>query len=271
MKFRLLGTGAADGIPSLFYDDEVSRFARLHGGKDVRTRTSALIDDEILIDLGPDLNAQVHRSQLDPSEWSAVIFTHSDDDHVQVNELQYALYPFTDREFMPFTIYANEVVLNRIARRYPEWPMELVLTHSFRTFQHGGHRITPIRARHIDSEDCQNLLIQTETATALYASDTGVPYDETFEFLQDHVLDLLILECTDGFCPQPYDGHLDIEECQAVVDRLRRQGTVSATTQVFTTHHSIRGKALHHQLEEVLGPHGIHPGFDGQIIEINRA
>lgn len=268
MTIRLLGTGAADGIPSLFGTDEVSAYARLHRGKDIRTRTCALVDDELMIDLGPDTNAQCQRDGIDSGLWSGVIFTHSDDDHVQVNELQYGLFPFTSAEYLPFTIYGNRQVLDRIERRYPDWPMELVFSQSYHPFQHGKYRITPIRARHIETEDCQNLLIQADGRTIFYASDTGVPFEETFEFLQDIRVDTMVIECTDGFCPQPYDGHLDLEECVAVVDRLRKQGTLGDHSTIVSTHHSVRGKARHCDLERVLNPHGISVGYDGMVIQV---
>ena len=54
MKVHYLGTGAAEGIPAIFCECPVCKTARLKAGKEIRTRTQALIDDELLIDFGPD-------------------------------------------------------------------------------------------------------------------------------------------------------------------------------------------------------------------------
>lgn len=268
MEIRLLGTGAADGIPSLFGDDEVSRFARENGGKDLRTRTGALVDGLLKIDLPPDTMMQLQRDGLSARDWTGLIFTHSDDDHLSINDIQYGLFPFNGNEFLPYTIYCNPTVIRRIEARYPHWPLEVVETHSFKPFSHGEHRITPIRATHIQGEDCHNLIIQRGGKTLLYATDTGVYPEETFEFLRDYSLDLLVIECTDGFRTSDYIGHLGIKECVGVVNRLREQGTLRSDSRVVTTHHASRGQARHCDLERVLPQYGIEPGYDGQLLTV---
>jgi len=45
MKIRLLGTGGADGIPAYCANNPVSDFAREHGGREIRTRAAARVDE----------------------------------------------------------------------------------------------------------------------------------------------------------------------------------------------------------------------------------
>jgi phosphoribosyl 1,2-cyclic phosphate phosphodiesterase len=245
----------------------VSEHARTVGGRDVRTRAAALIDDGIKIDLPPETVCQLNRDKLRAEDWSAIVFTHSDDDHLSVTQLQYSLYPFTERETPNFTIYGNEAVMARFNARYPDWPFELITTHSFEPFLHAGYTITPIRANHKNDEDSQNLLIESDGKAMIYGTDTGIWPDSTWEFLPGHRLDVLVIECTEGFVPTSYAGHLDIKDCIKVVDRLRGLGVVHAGTKVVTTHHSHQGDATHGELCEALTPHGIVPGHDGMIIE----
>jgi phosphoribosyl 1,2-cyclic phosphate phosphodiesterase len=268
MRLRLLGTGAADGIPTPFGEDRVSRHARKVRGKDIRTRSGAIVDDTIKIDLSSDTYTQLNREGLSGSDWTALFFTHSDDDHVAVAEIQYALDPFTSNRFLPYTIFANSVVARIIRERYPKWPIEVVITESFKCYEHLDYRITPIKATHISDEDCHNLLIQKQGKTLLYATDTGIWGEPTWKFLQAFKLDALVIECTDGFDPTPYEGHLSLHECVEVVQRLRSLDIVDPETRVITTHHSVRGLATHHELEEALKPHGIEPGYDGMAIDV---
>jgi phosphoribosyl 1,2-cyclic phosphate phosphodiesterase len=263
MTIQLLGTGAADGIPSFYGDDPVSLHAREFGGKDRRTRSSALIGDDLKIDLGPDNHAQCVANNVDPSKWTALIFTHSHEDHVAASELQYGLIPFNEREYLPFTIFANDEVTRQIEEMYPDWPIEVVTTRSFQPFVHGEYLVTPIRANHKNDEDSQNLVIQQGSKTLLYGTDTGIWGEDTWEYLKRFQLDALILECTEAFSSTDYWGHLSFQECLDVVARLRDQGGVSTGTQIITTHHSHQGNATHAQLENALAPHGIVPGFDG--------
>ncbi|MFW5697759.1 MAG: hypothetical protein ACOCX1_04290, partial [Fimbriimonadaceae bacterium] len=163
MKVRLLGTGAADGIPALFSQDEISRFAREYGGHDLRTRSAAIIDDQLKIDLGPDTFHQMNREGLRASDWIGLVFTHSHEDHLTVSELQYALYPFTPEEENGFCIFGNAAVLDIIRERYPDWPFELHLSASFKTFRVAEYEITPVKAFHVyGQEDAHNLLITRE-------------------------------------------------------------------------------------------------------------
>ncbi|MBS1706599.1 MAG: hypothetical protein JST40_12055 [Armatimonadetes bacterium] len=266
MKVHLLGTGGADGVPSLFGETRVDVLARELGGKDRRTRTSALVDGHLKLDFGPDTWFQVTDQGLNPRDWSAVIFTHSHDDHLARNELQYALYPFTKEEYLPFTIFCNQAVADKIWERYPEWPIELVLTKSFCPFEHMGYTITPVKANHKLDEDSQNLLIQSEGKTFFYATDTGIPLDETWEFLVGQRIDAMVIECTEGRVPTAYYGHLDVNECIATVNRLRSIGILAPTAPVVTTHHSAAGDMTHAELEAALNPHRIQVGYDGKTL-----
>lgn len=263
MKIRLLGTGAAEGIPAFYSDSAVSNYARERGGKDVRTRSSALVDGHLKIDLGPDSLLQIHRDRLDARDWTAVFFTHSHDDHFAVDELQYCLYPFNESEYVGFTIFGNATVAAAVWERYPDWPFEVVETRSFEPFRHAEYTITPIRANHMDNEDGHNLIIQDAESALLYGTDTGIWSEETFEYLQKFRLDALVIECTEGFHKTDYLGHLDVEGCIAVVSRLREQGTLLPNSKVVTTHHSHNGGATHSELESALQAHGIAAGFDG--------
>jgi phosphoribosyl 1,2-cyclic phosphate phosphodiesterase len=266
MEVRLLGTGAADGIPAFFADDPVSRFARRYGGRDVRTRSGALVDGHLKIDFPPDTLHQLQRDRLNPNDWTGLIFTHGHDDHFARRELQYALFPFTDHLVMPYVIYGNDNIVRQLADAYPDWPLEVHQTFSFRPFHHVGYTITPIRARHKEDEDSQNLIIQRNGQTFLYATDTGVWPHETFEFLSQFTIDLLVIECTDGIRKSDYLGHLDIEACVGVVQALRESGVLHESSRVVTTHHAARGGARHADLERHLMPYDIEPGYDGMVI-----
>lgn len=268
MKVQLMGTGGAEGIPALHAHTRVSNHARVHGGKDVRTRSAALVNGEFKLDLGPDTVCQVHRLNLDTHDWTAVFYTHSDLDHLAIPELQYFLYPFDQEGFaMPFPVYGNEHVVQRIADYYPDWPIELHQTESFRPFTHGHFQLTPIQARHLIEEDAQNLILDDGERTLLYATDTGYWAEVTWRFLEKVKLDALVIECTEGYRKTGYDGHLDIELCRAVVCRLREMGTLSPQSIVCTTHHSHNGGATHADLEADLNPDGILVGYDGLCLE----
>lgn len=268
MTLRILGSGAAEGIPAFAGGTRVSAYALEHGGKDIRTRSGALLDGHIKLDLPPDTVPQLQRDRLSAASWSALLFTHSDDDHFCPSELQYGLWPFCDRESLGFTIYANQAICDTIANRYPQWPMDIVTTKSFEPFMVCDYKVTPIRANHKVEEDSHNFLFEQGDRRLLYATDTGYWMEETWEFLAGAQVHGLVLECTEGFVPTPYTGHIDANQFLDMVDRMRAIGALSDQAVITTTHHSHNGNATHAELEDFFGPHGIQVGFDGKEISV---
>jgi len=267
MTIQLLGTGAADGVPPLFTANRLGAKSFDPSSKDYRTRAAALVDDCIKLDLGPDTMAQNQRFQIDPLLWDAIIFTHSHEDHFTVSEIQYTLHPFNANEYAPFVIYANPTVKALIEARYPDWPIEVVQTHLFQPTFIGDYKVTPVRARHSETEECQNLIIEKDGKKIGYMTDTGWWREPTWQFLEDVKLDAMVIECTDGLCDSGYDGHLDIRELDLVLDRLSKMGTISSSIPIVTTHHSHLGGS-HEELTAAMKPLGIAPGFDGMKITV---
>ena len=268
MKVLLMGTGGADGIPALYGNDRVSKFARSNGGKDLRTRSAALIDSAFKIDLGPDTLSQVHRFGVDPTEWSAVFFTHSDEDHLCLSEIQYGMFPFVESEKLEYTIYGNELVCKLIRHRYPEWPIDLIELKKYEPVVHEGYHVTPILATHKGDEECHNFIVERDGRRFLYATDTGFYHDEVFDFLAGRDIHGLVIECSEGFHKTPYIGHMDIEQCVSLVGRLRDSKALNTQAKVVTTHHAAGGDATHQELSDALKPYAIEPGFDGMSFEV---
>lgn len=268
MRVRLLGTGAAEGIPAWYSGSRVSEAARVLGGREVRTRCSALVDGVLKLDLGPDSFAQMRRDGLDARDWLALIFTHTHDDHFALDEIQYGLPPFNQESYLGYTIYGNEAICHRLAERYPDWPIELVQTRSFESYSLAEYTITPVSAYHMEHEDAQNILIQRDGRTFLYGTDTGIWRESTWEFLASYRLDALVLECTAGQLEADYWGHLGLTSFLQVVERLRTSGILKPEARVVSTHHSHQGEMTYAELSEALTPHSVKAGYDGYEFEV---
>jgi phosphoribosyl 1,2-cyclic phosphate phosphodiesterase len=81
MKVKYLGTGAAEGWPEVFCGCQHCRKARIRGGKNIRTRSSVLIDDSMMVDFPPDSYSHVISYGLDFSRLKHLVITHSHQDH----------------------------------------------------------------------------------------------------------------------------------------------------------------------------------------------
>ena len=71
MQFTYLGTAAAEGWPAVFCRCKYCLEAQRLGGKNIRTRSQAIVNDDLLIDLPPDtyLHKLAHGPGIDlPAE-----------------------------------------------------------------------------------------------------------------------------------------------------------------------------------------------------------
>jgi phosphoribosyl 1,2-cyclic phosphate phosphodiesterase len=271
VKVRLLGTGASEGFPAIFCDCPVCSAARRLGGKDLRSRSGALVDDILKIDLGPDTLCQIHRDRLNPVTWKHVVYTHSDDDHFAVRELQYLFPPFTTGNKAEFDVGANETILRQIHKELKGIDgLRTYRLPAFEAVDVGPYRITGVRAAHLDEEEALNLLVDDGRAQMLYATDTGWWPDETWEFLESlaRPLDLLVIDCTHGGCDCTYRGHLNIDQVLELRRILLKDGALLGRSRVITTHHCHRGGLTHDQLAARLVPHGIEVGYDGLEVSL---
>lgn len=82
MKVKYLGTGAAEGIPALFCHCAICEQARVLGGKNIRTRAQALIDNELLVDFGPDTFFHTLKYNIRLADIEYCLITHNHDDHL---------------------------------------------------------------------------------------------------------------------------------------------------------------------------------------------
>ena len=85
----MLGTAAYERVPSMFCDCAVCRLARERGGKNLRADTQALIDDNILIDIGLDTYHNFLKAGVNfATDLEHILITHSHIDHLFLEELK---------------------------------------------------------------------------------------------------------------------------------------------------------------------------------------
>lgn len=88
MKLKFLGTGASEAIPGLFCDCDICTRSMQAGGKNIRTRSQAIVDDTILIDFPPDTYLHLLRDRIPLTKIHTCIITHNHCDHLCPDELE---------------------------------------------------------------------------------------------------------------------------------------------------------------------------------------
>jgi phosphoribosyl 1,2-cyclic phosphate phosphodiesterase len=271
MKATLLGTASAEGMPGLFCRCASCDRARAAGGKNIRTRSSALIDGVLKIDFPPDTLAQVVRNGIDLSQIEAVLFTHGHDDHFSPSELQYrGRYFVTTPLTRPLDVYGPADVIDRLRCLLdPDLiAFNLHVVEPERSVDVGGYEAFPFLANHDDSITCLNYILKgPDGASLLYATDTGWYPERTWRMLEQHHFDGAVVECTKRD-ESGYPGHLSIPELIRMRRRLEAAGSLAPSALMMATHFGHQMELLHDELEAALAPHGIHAAYDGVELDI---
>ena len=79
MKLQYLGTAAAECWPAIFCECPACLEAARRGGRNIRHRSGAIVNDRVLIDLSADLYAMKLRLGLNLSRVRHVLITHAQD------------------------------------------------------------------------------------------------------------------------------------------------------------------------------------------------
>ena len=276
MKLTYLGTAAAEGWPAVFCNCEYCLKAKKAGGKNIRTRSQAIINDDLLIDLGPDTYMHALNNKLDLSAVKNCIITHSHTDHfmpvyLMFRNTEYFAHNLTQEKLH---IYGNEKVLEKYNHYFPnpedskENGVEIHLQELYKEVKIGDYLVTPLRANHAAGEDAFVFLIKKDNKTILYLNDTGRPFDDFYEFFENNKvhIDLISYDCTFVILPS-CAGHLGLDSVQEVREKLAQLGVCDETTQHVITHFSHNGKLIHDELVPEGEKIGVITAYDGFSID----
>jgi phosphoribosyl 1,2-cyclic phosphodiesterase len=82
MRITFLGTAASEGFPDPFCRCAGCEDARREGGRSLRLHAAALVNDDLLIDLGPALTAAAMKLGIDLAGIRYALQTHAHGDHL---------------------------------------------------------------------------------------------------------------------------------------------------------------------------------------------
>ena len=278
MKLKYLGTAAAEGWPAVFCNCEYCLKAKKAGGRNIRTRSQAMINGDMLIDFPTDTNMHMLTNGLDLSAVKYIIVTHSHLDHFQPldlffhHELCYA-HEMTEKHI---SLYGNRSVMEKY-RHYigcrDDEDQRIGVTPSefkaFTTYTLGNYEVTPLPAYHAEGQDAFVYLIREGKKTILYLHDTGLPPESVYEYLTENGIkaDLISYDCTYVILPSG-GGHLGLDSCVAVRDKLCDLGIATEKTIHIINHFSHNGKLIHDELVPVAAELGFLTSYDGMEVEI---
>lgn len=276
MKILLLGTGSADGWPNPFCECASCGAERAAGRS--RRPASALVDDVVLIDCGPEATHAASAAGRSLHCVEHVLITHGHPDHLDPAFLltrDWAL--GIERQLHVWGPgHAIDLCRDWIA---PGAPVELHAVgpgdHIVLSTAVGEYRLSVLPAAHssgngdrLSDEAVLFDLTGPDGRRLLYATDTGPLPDSTIAAISGAVEVLLV----DETCGDRHDhatGHLDLATLPVQLASLRSAGVIISRTAVIATHlsHDNPPTAI---LRARLAEHGVHVPDDLDVIDTDR-
>ena len=268
MKLRFLGTAAAEGFPALFCNCEYCNEARRLGGKNIRTRSQSIINDDLLIDFPSDTYFHFLSNGIIGDRIENLIVTHSHMDHCYVDDLGMRHPPYAhDMYFPTFSVHAAKGAYNKLMTK-PQKLVNYNLLEPYKTVKIGKYEVTPLPARHADGDGAVFYIIKGDS-TLLYGHDTGYFFEEVFDFIEKngYVFDAVTLDCTFVDLDDNFSNHMGINSNRRVFERLATIGAVTDKTLKIINHFSHNGNPRHDRIESIVNPDGILVSYDGMEID----
>ena len=284
MRATFLGTAASEGYPDAFCACANCQHARALGGPSLRKRSSLLINDDLLIDLGPDLMAaaQMHGATLAALRYC--LQTHEHADHLDPSHFlsRSRFSGVHDAPHLHF--FATQGAIDRALRSIgthhavdslvqsgTSAPLNLSV-HAiapFQTFAVGPYAVRSVRAAHDPTIVALLYVIERDGRALFYGTDTGPLPDATWTALREgrHRFNVVVLDHTFGL-KERASGHLNREQFLEQIARMRDAGLLAEDARIFAHHLAHHSNPVHPELAALAARDGYEIAFDGLAITV---
>lgn len=270
MRLTYLGTAAAEGFPAVFCNCQYCNEARRLGEKNIRTRSQALINDDLLIDLPADTYYHFLRNGIEGDKIKYLIVTHAHSDHFYPTELNMRISPYAKN------MRASQLMVLCSEATYQGFSLipqniDIRVIRAYETVQLDTYSVTALPARHMSEREEAFIYIVKGDKTLLYAHDTGYFYENVFSYIEDNgiVFDMISLDCTNVDIPISDEGkHMGFPNIERVLTRLCGMGAVTEDTVRYVNHFSHNGNPIHRVLEKRARDVGCCVSYDGCVVEV---
>lgn len=273
MKLKYYGTAAYEGFPAIFCACDACKRARAAGGRNIRSRSQALVNGELLIDFPADTAMRSIYGDLPLPELRYCLITHKHSDHFYPMDVvaRCPVFAYPEDE-APLHFYLPENCRAELAMRLAEQPDGgRVVLHEVRPFDvfkvADRYTVTALPAQH--SAQAVFYLINDGEKTLLYAHDTGNLLPEVWDFFErerPHI-DLASYDCTYGLDDNG-SHHMGLPVVVRTDSRLRELGCVDDGTVRYVNHFSHNGKVIYDEMTAPAGEYGFKVAYDGCEAEV---
>jgi phosphoribosyl 1,2-cyclic phosphate phosphodiesterase len=258
--------------------------ARQAGGPSLRKRTSALVNDDLLIDLGPDLMAAAQQHGVSLASIHYCLQTHEHHDHFDpthlVSRSQYCGVYGTPR----LHYYASMGALQKASERFGrpvnhngllDWAisdalnLHMQVVYPFDQFEVGDYSVLAVRARHAPDLTAMLYVISSGERTLFYCTDTSELPDESWQALVDYrrQFNVVVMDHTFGMKGRS-SGHMNQEQFVEQMEKMRAYGLLAGDARIYATHIGHHSNPIHEELAARAAVCGYLVAYDGLAVEV---
>lgn len=279
MKITFLGTGAI-GYPLSFCRCDNCEEARKRKGKSIRKRASILINDEMLIDLGPDVPVAMNMYNKNMSNIKYLLQTHTHLDHLDMNLFSVRIPRKVTKKLNTLEVFSHPKCLKYMNKKLLILEQESLYNkeslkklnaciHPLKggeSIKINDYLITAIDCIHDKKNGSLLYVITYNNKNIFYATDTPSLTNKALKELQAFKLDLIIMDHTHGDNTVT-SSHLNNQLFEEQLTKMRNLGIIDNNTLIYGTHISHESMSYHEKVEEYAIKHGYHIAYDG--LELN--
>jgi len=282
MIITFLGTAAANAYPEAFCQCNHCERARALGGPSLRKRSAALINDDFLIDLGPDIMTASFLHGRSLTKVRYCLQTHAHADHLDPSHFLSRSPGYGVVGAPRLHFYASTATAQRAAQLLerdcapaslldPEVGERLNMAihpvQALQSFTVGPYRVTAFPANHDPAVEPLLYAVEADGRTIFYGTDTATLLDETWQAFHRHRLrfDVVILDHTYG-PDEPGSDHLSAQQFIEHAARMRAEGLLTDKARILATHVAHAGNPVHPELADFAARHGYEVAYDGLTV-----
>ncbi len=282
MKIQYWGTAAAEGVPGIFCNCEVCRLAREEKGRKLRARSQLLINDDLLVDFGPDTYSNSLKYDYNLTYLKHLIITHPHEDHLYSEELWHRLKGFAcEVGTQSLVVHGSEDTLLKLCKVDEEskqfQQQDRVIYDVMKPYETraiGKYLVTPLPAEH-GTKMPFIYLIEENGKSFLVLNDCGRPSYDVYQYLINRgiVLNAISFDCTYAYRNVlkdfgVADHHMGLLDNVAVKGFMDMSGITDNNTVCIANHFSHQGvDADYHKMCEHAEKYGFIISYDGLELE----
>ncbi len=244
-----------------------------------------MINNDLLIDLGPDVVVATSMYNLDLSNVKYLLQTHPHHDHFDANHLVTRMDEYKGVGTENLNINASESTLKRMSEMINDienfgsdlfdsnvqkrLKISIHAVRPFEKFTIGGYKIVGIPANHDNKFQSMLYSITSSGKSIFYGTDTDSLSKDTWRHLSklNIKFDVVVLDHTYGFGVDG-GGHLNGDKFVEHKNKFVKNELIKDNARFYATHISHEGNGVHDEMSRLANKYEYNIAYDGLKVEV---